>query len=103
MTIEQKIEEAIVAQIKTALEQAQMDSISVSGMLGITEGLKGEEDETKSGYVFVKASPRQYSTPTVPECQVNVRVAMTIDASKDWNGKTYMDVFEVMVGLFEQW
>lgn len=103
MTVEQEIENAIATQIKGALETAEIDSIAVNGMLGTTNGLKGEEDGTKSGYVFIKASPRQYSTPTIPECQINVKVAMTIDASKDWNGKTYMDVFELLVGMFENW
>ena len=103
MTVEQEIEGIIAKEIKSELENAGIDSIAVNGMLGTTVGLKGEEDASKSGFIFVKASPRQYTTPTIPECQINVKVVMTIDASKDWNGKTYMDVFELLMGKFERW
>jgi len=104
MMIEKEIENAVVSQIKSKLEAAEIDNIQVSGLLGTTtDTLKGEEDGEKSGYIFVKASPRQYETPTVPECQVNVRVVMTVRADEDWNGKTYLDLFEMLMGTFEKW
>jgi hypothetical protein len=61
------------------------------------------EDADKAGYIFVKASPRQYGTPTTPECQISARVVAQLRADVDWNGSTYLEVFNALIGLFENW
>ena len=100
MMIEREIEQAVAGQIRSMLTQAGINTVQVSGHF---DNNCGEEDGTKEGYIIVKASPRQYQTPTVPECQVTVRVAMTVRADVDWDGKTYLDLFELLMGTFERW
>lgn len=34
----------------------------------------------------VKASPRSYNTPTVPECQINIQIHLSVMADSDAHG-----------------
>lgn len=102
MIIEQELEQAVINAIKEKLLEKDINTISVKGMLQ-TSDTKGLEKDEKEGYIFVKATPRQYSTSTVPECQINIRIVLTLRSDIDYNGSTYVDVFETLIDLFERW
>lgn len=102
MIIEQELEQAVVNAIKEKLSEKEITSIAVNGMLQTSE-TKGLEQDDKDGYIFIKASPRQYPTPTTPECQIGVKLALTLRSDVDYNGVTFAEVFETLIDLFEQW
>ena len=88
MIIEQELEQAVINAIKEKLSEKNITTIAVKGILQTSE-TKGLEQDNSDGYILVKATPRQYSTPTVPECQINIRIALTLRADVDYNGVTF--------------
>lgn len=42
------------------------------GQLDAVEGVKGIEASDSDVIIVAKASPRAYSTPTIPTCQIDV-------------------------------
>ena len=88
--IEQAIEQRIISKIADALSRAGIADIQIVGQLQSAEELKAVEEADTGGTIVVKASPRSYSTPTIPTCSVGVEIAAVIRADKDYNGLTYL-------------
>lgn len=105
MIVEQELEKRVLDVFKTKLDELGINNIQLTGSLQTTEGneRKSEENPESVGFLMVKAKPRQYSTPTIPECQISISVALTIRSDMDFNGKTYIDVFETLLNTFERW
>ena len=61
------------------------------------------EKESSDGMVVVKTQPRQYSSPTIPTCEIVVGVNVTIRADIDYNGMTYLDVADKIMNVLSQW
>ena len=53
--------------------------------------------------IIVKASPRSYSTPTVPTCQIDLQVNALVRADIDYNGMNYLAVSDKMMDIFQHW
>ena len=68
--VEALIEKIIVEKIKGALKD--YDEIQVFGTWQPTceTDLKGEEETQSICVIGVKAFPRSYSTPTIPDCEI---------------------------------
>ena len=52
---------------------------------------------------MAKASPRQYESPTIPTCRIDLTVNVLVRADLDWNGKKYLDVISETTSVLEQW
>lgn len=101
--VEQQIEQRVIDKIKSALSSC-VESVQVFGQLQSTpDELKGMEDSKADAFVAVKASPRSYSTATIPTCEIQVQVNAVIRADKDFDGKTYLDANNAMMEVFENW
>lgn len=75
-----------------------MDQLSTT-----PDELKAVERTEADALVVVKASPRSYSTATIPTCLIPVTVNVLIRADKDWNGANYISVSDQILGLFQSW
>lgn len=103
MTVEQTLENRIVEHFEAAFAEAHIN-VQVMGVLqNVAEGLKGVEREDADGVMVVKARPRSYQTPSIPECQIQVDVSFTCRADKDFGGKTFADAFALLIGEFQNW
>ena len=102
MTIEENLETRLVDLFAEIFAGANLN-IQVFGLLNSADGLKGEEKPDVDGVMIVKVRPRSYQTPTIPECQIQVDVSMTCRADKDYNGKSFSDVFGILIDTFQQW
>lgn len=100
--IEKDIEEKIIETLKTLVGD---DTIQYLGgwSTGGEYELKDEEEDEKVGYITVKVSPRFYEMPTIPQCTINIKVGMVVRSDIDYNGKTYLDLVECLMGKFEKW
>lgn len=104
MIIEQELEKRILNAIQDKLTENNITGIQLSGSLQTEENnIKAKENGSSTGYLIVKVNPRQYSSPTIPECEIPISVALTVRSDIDFDGKTYMDVFGVLISIFEQW
>lgn len=79
---EQKIERIVIEQLSAALEGAGVRGVQAIGAWQAEDGdgLKAFESGRASGVLGVKASPRQYETPTVPDAAIQVDVSLTVRA-----------------------
>ena len=102
MIVEQQLEQAVINAINEKLSEKEITTIAVNGMLQTADN-KGLEQDDKDGYIFIKATPRQYQTPTTPECQIGIKLALTLRSDIDYNGVKFSEVFETLIDLFEQW
>ena len=80
--IEQKIEKMIVDKITSIFTDNGIDDFRVYGSLQ-PDILKGIED-VSSIVVVVKANPRSYQSPTIPTCQIDFEVQLTLRADIDY-------------------
>ena len=103
MIIEQELEKRISDTISQALTDNNIDGIQVTGSLQTTNIIKSVEKGNCSGLIVVKVKPRRYQTPTTPECEIPVYVVFTSRSDVDYNGKSYMNVFGVLLDIFNQW
>lgn len=102
MIVEQEIESRLVSAFAAKFAEANLN-IQVAGLLNNSDELKGAEKADVDGVMIVKAKPRAYSTPTNPECQIEVDVSVTLRADRDYNGKCFIDVFCLLIDMFQQW
>lgn len=99
--IEQKIEKRVLDKIDGIFKQNGIKDYQLYGSLQ-PEILKGVETESAI-LVVVKASPRSYSSPTVPTCQIDFEVQLTLRADIDYGGKNYLDVCDLLMNQYETW
>lgn len=100
--IEQKIEEKVLSKIGGKLEQAGITDFQLISRLSAVEGVKGLE-QGHGVIVIVRSSPRSYSTPTIPTCQIDVQVSVLVRADIDYNGLKYIDVTNAIIDIFQKW
>lgn len=99
--IEQKLEKNVIDKITQILNDNDIQDFSVYGSLQ-PEIIKGVEDESQI-IVVVKVSPRSYSSPTIPTCQIDIKVSLALRADVDFSGKNYLDVCDILMSRFEIW
>lgn len=96
--IEQKLEQRMVERFSELLSNYK---IQVYGTLQPSIFTKGE-DEGTIGTLIVKMNPREYETTMVPTCQINGAVALSLMADVDYNGKTYLDICDIIMNELEK-
>lgn len=101
--IEQQIEKKILAHLGCKLKEAGIENVQLVGQLDAVEGVKGIESSECDVIIIAKASPRSYSTPTIPTCQINVDVTALVRADIDYNGKNYLAVSDELMNVFQHW
>lgn len=81
------------------------DSINVqyAGQLKGVDGVKAIENAQSDVFIIAKASPRSYSTSTIPTCQVPVTLNVLVRADVDYNGVNYLDVTSKVMNVLENW
>lgn len=70
--IEQTIECKVLAKVSNALSAAGIQNVQTFGQLGTCEDVKGIENADSDVIIVAKSSPRQYGTPTIPTCQIEI-------------------------------
>lgn len=85
------------------MNEAGIEKVQLVGQLDAVEGVKGIESSESDVIIIAKASPRSYSTPTIPTCQINVDVTALVRADIDYNGKNYLAVSDKMMDIFQHW
>lgn len=102
---EQKIEKIVLDRLQDALSAVAGDELQFIGAWQpADEGdIKSLEDGTKVGVVAVKALPRIYDTPTIPDGQIQVQISLTMRADVDSDGKTYLDVTDALQKVTHRW
>lgn len=101
--VEQKLEKRAMEKIEAALQAAGVSTIQVVGSLQPEPGQKMVEKADADGVVVLKASPRSYSSPTIPTCEIAVGVNATIRADVDYNGMKYLDVAGKIMDVLQRW
>lgn len=101
--VEQKLEKKAIDKLEAALAEAGITTIQVVGSLQPDVGLKMVEKEDKDGVVVVKASPRQYASPTIPTCEIVLGFNATIRADVDYNGLKYLEVASKLMDVLQRW
>ena len=101
---EQKIEKIVLDKLEAALSSSA-DSLQFVGAWQPADEdcIKALEIGTKEGIVSVKAMPRIYDTPTIPDGQIQVQVALTMRADSDAGGRNYLDDTETMERVIHAW
>ena len=99
--IESKMEKQVLDKIDGIFKRNGIEDYQLYGSLQ-PEILKGVETESAI-LVVVKASPRSYSSPTVPTCQIDFEVQLTLRADIDYGGKNYLDVCDLLMNQYEIW
>ncbi len=103
--VEQILEKKVADTITAVLAEHGIADIQVVGSLQPTavNELKAVEAESAHGLVVVKAAPRQYSSPTIPTCEIEIGVTANIRADVDYNGMTYLDVASKIMSVLQRW
>ena len=101
--IEQSIEARVLAKIQDSLSALGIDNVRLVGQLEAVEGVKGLEDADDQIIIVAKSSPRSYSTPTIPNCTINVDVNALVRADIDYSGRNYLDVTDRLMQIFQHW
>lgn len=100
---EQKIEKIVVDKMSNALSAAGITDVQVMGAWQPDDYVKGLEDESLAGALAVKVLPRQYETPTIPDGQMQVDLALTMRAEVDSTGTSWLSASEVISGVLQAW
>ena len=85
------------------MKEAGIEKVQLVGQLDAVEGVKGIESSECDVIIIAKASPRSYSTPTIPTCQINVDVTALVRADIDYNGKNYLAASDELMNVFQHW
>lgn len=98
---EQKIEQKIITRLTTELSQY---NIQIIGSWQATAGtLKSVQTDTSNGTLIVKVLPRSYQTPTVPDANIVVELALTVRADLDKDGCNYLSITDKLVTPLQRW
>lgn len=100
--IEQQIENRVIGKVASALSATGI-SVQYARQLQATEGVKALENSSSDVFVIAKASPRSYSTATIPTCQIPVSLNVLVRADVDYNGVNYLDVTSKVMDILENW
>lgn len=102
--IEQQLEARVIDKLSSALSAVGIDGLQFVGVLQSSDELKAlERGDDSEGLVVIRTSPRSYSSPTIPTCQIEIEVNAIIRADKDYNGKTYLEVNDAIMRTLQQW
>lgn len=93
--IEQLLEKNVVDRIDLLFKD--IASRQITGSLQTCYPLKGV-DTPRDVYVYVSAQPRSYDSPTVPTCQIQIQVALSVYAGTDFTGKNYIELMDRLLG-----
>lgn len=102
---EQLLEASVAEKLAGIFKKMGVDGVQIYTTLG-REGqnvVKGLEKARSDVLVIVKASPRQYSSPTVPECQVPMQIMMSVKADADSTGAKNLALTAAIAKLLEIW
>ena len=100
--IEQQIENRVIEKVTSALS-ATGANVQYAGQLQATEGVKALENADSDVFIIAKASPRSYSTATIPTCQIGVTLNVLVRADVDYNGVNYLGVTSKVMDILENW
>jgi hypothetical protein len=97
--VEQKIEKIVIDKLNDALEGVQVQFI---GMWQTDDGEKACENGA-SAVVAVKAYPRAYDTPTIPDASIAVDISLAVRSDVDFGGLTYLDLTTKIQEVLQTW
>lgn len=98
--IEKDIEQKIAESIDEKLEQAGVSRWQTICAWGTSKQTESKEADV---YVTVKVHPRQYETYTTPVAAFSIDVTLIARADADYDGKTYLDIADAVLGLLHSW
>jgi hypothetical protein len=100
--IEQKLEKKVIDKIDQALKARGVTDIQIIGAWQPGSEIKGMED-CQTGVLTVKARPRSYETPTIPDASIQVEVNLLVRSDMDYKGQGYLDVTDIISRVFHHW
>lgn len=100
--IEKELEKIVIDRVKETLENNGITDFQMIGVWQDEDCIKGEENESPI-IVAVKATPRTYETPTIPDAQIQIELSLAVRSDVDYSGKTYIDVSSLISDLFQNW
>lgn len=103
--IEKDLEKRIIDKIRAAMEAAGVTDVEYLGAWqpAPAGGIKDNEDGHVCAYVTVKAYPRSYDTPTIPDTTIDIDVSLLVRADIDADGHGYVEMTSTIADLFERW
>lgn len=102
--IEQKLEKIIVEKIQAAFLSAEIPDVQIIGAWQPdTDGPKAKEETDAEAILAVNVSPRLYETPTIPDAQFNVSLALAVRAECDQGGTDWLHITEAVSGILQTW
>ena len=100
--IEEQIERRVLGKMTDALSSCTANMQCVGQLMGV-DGVKALENADSEVIIIAKASPRSYSTSTIPTCQVPVELNVLVRADVDATGANYLDVTSKVTDVLEHW
>lgn len=100
--IEADIEKRVVEKFKELFAANGIDNVQVSGSFDISD-IKATQEAGKTSYLVVKVDPRSYGSPTLPETTLDIGFNLIVRADVDFNGKTYLDLCDILMTQMETW
>lgn len=100
--IEANIEKRVVEKFKELLETNHINGVQVVGSYDISE-IKATQEAGMTSYLTVKTDPRSYGSPTLPETTLDIGFTLVVRADVDYNGKTYLDLCDILMKQMEIW
>lgn len=104
--IEQNIEQNMIQQLQTAIEQCGCsERTQVLGVWSpaVADVLKSFEETSPYNYVTVKVFPRQYDTPTIPTAIVRIDLTLNSKYDVDGTGTDYYALSNAIMSLMQRW
>lgn len=100
--IEKEIEKIVIEKIKGEFTENEITDFKIFGCWQDADEIKSEEDASAI-VLTVKAFPRTYETPTIPDAQIQVDVSLLVRSDVDFGGRTYVEVSEILSNIFQHW
>lgn len=102
--IEKDIEARVIGIMGEALSGAGVEGVQIVGAWqtandGRIKALEGES----VGILTVRANPRQYETPTIPDATIEVELSLVVRSDVDATGSDYLAIAEVVADVLQRW
>ena len=100
--IEQKLEKAVIDKFIEVLPTGSGVSVIGIWQPAGDNQVKGEEGKPNA-LLAVKAYPRTYETPTIPDAEFQIDVSLAVRSDEDYNGMNYLEITSLISDALQDW
>lgn len=102
--IEKEIERRVMDKLGAALADAGIEGVQIVGAWQTADdGEIKAAEEVGAGILTVKAFPRRYETPTIPDATIDVDISLVMRSDVDATGRGYLAATEVVASILQAW